>query len=423
MQPSTPAVSSRASGTLELALAGFDAAADHLRLEPGLRRVLRQAKRELAVSFPVRMRDGSLRLFDGFRVQHSIARGPAAGGIRYHPDLSLETVRALAMWSSWRAAVVRIPFGGAYGGVVCDPAALAREELERLTRRFTTEIAILIGPERDIPSPDRSTDGQVMAWMMDTYSMHRGYSVPAVVTGKPVAIGGSQGWARCSGRGTAILVRGLARLAGLDLADARIAVQGCGPIGATAARVLHGDGSRVVALADGQHGLHLVDGLDIASALRHFDEHGTLLHSATGTPIDGASLAAVPCDLLVLSGFERIDAEAAGRVQARLIVEGAYGAITPEADAILRGRGITVLPDILGGAGGAVASYFEWVQDLQESFWSEQDIQARLDEVLSAALIEVHARAVREQISLRLAAYALAVERVAEAHRVRGLYP
>jgi glutamate dehydrogenase (NAD(P)+) len=423
MTPAMPQALVRTRSTLDLALAQFDAAADYMHLEPGMRRILRQPKRELTVSFPVRMRDDSLAVFTGYRVHHNIVRGPAAGGIRYHPDLDLDTVRALAMWTTWRAAVLRIPFGGAYGGVVCDPAQLATDELERLTRRFTTEISVFVGPDRDIPSPDRSTGAQVMGWMMDTYSMHQGYSVPAVVTGKPVAIGGSEGWARSSGRGTAILCRELAAAHGLSLSGARVAVQGSGPIGSTAAQLLADWGCTVVAMSDGQHGIFRQDGLDVTAALRYYDEHETLEGYAAGMGVDGASLAVLPCDVLVLSGFERIDGDRAPAIQARLIVEGAYGAITPEADAILYARGIPVLPDVLGGSGGAVASYFEWVQDLQETFWTEADINARLEDVLCHAFSDVRARSEQEGIPLRLAAQSLAIGHVAEAHRLRGLYP
>jgi glutamate dehydrogenase (NAD(P)+) len=307
--------------------------------------------------------------------------------------------------------------------VVCDPRRLTLEELEHITRRFTTEITILIGPERDIPSPDRSTDARVMAWMMDTYSMHMGYSVPAVVTGKPVAIGGSEGWARASGRGTAILCRELAARHDISLAGARVAVQGCGPIGSTASQLLAEAGSTIVAIADGAFGVLRRDGLDVGAVLRYYDEHESLQGCPNGEAIDGARLASVACDILVLSGFERIDAHAATGVQARLVVEGAYGAILPEADAVLLQRGIPVLPAVLGGSGGAVASYFEWVQDLQETFWSEHDINERLDDVLTRAFAEVQARHERDDISLRLAADCLAVEQVADAHRTRGLYP
>ncbi|HVA88500.1 MAG TPA: Glu/Leu/Phe/Val dehydrogenase [Chloroflexota bacterium] len=408
---------------LDLALKQFDAAADRLQLSPSMRRVLRQSRRELTVSFPVRMRDNRLTMFTGFRVHHNIVRGPAAGGIRYHPELTIDTVRALALWSTWRSAIVRIPFGGAYGGVVCDPTNLDRDELEHLTRRFTTEISILIGPDRDIPSPDRSTDAQIMGWMMDTFSMHAGYSVPAVVTGKPVAIGGSQGWARSSGRGTAILCRELAKARGLAESGARIAIQGVGPIGATAAQLLADWGDLVVALGDGQHGVYDARGLAVASVLRYYDEHESLRDCPYGTAVSGAALAAVSCDILVLSGFERIDGAAARLVDARLIVEGAYGAITADADAVLEERGIWVLPDILGGSGGAVASYFEWVQDLQETFWTEDEINERLDDVLRRALSDIRSKSELDGITLRLAAYCLAVERVADAHRIRGLYP
>lgn len=408
---------------LDLALQQFDAAADRLQLAPSMRRVLRQSRRELTVTFPVRLRDNRLTMFTGFRIHHNIVRGPAAGGVRYHPELTIDTVRALALWSTWRAAIVRIPFGGAYGGVVCDPTNLDRDELEHLTRRFTTEISILLGPDRDIPSPDRSTDAQIMGWMMDTYSMHAGYSVPAVVTGKPLAIGGSQGWARSSGRGTAILCRELAGARGLPLAGSRVAVQGVGPIGATAVQLLAEWGCLVVALGDGQHGVYDAAGLPIASVLRYYDEHESLRDCPYGMAVQGAALASVTCDILVLSGFERIDGEAAQTVDAKLIVEGAYGAITADADTVLEGRGIWVLPDILGGSGGAVASYFEWVQDLQETFWSEDDINERLDDVLRRAFADVRDRSERDGSSLRLAAYCMAVERVADAHRIRGLYP
>ncbi|MDB5060067.1 MAG: Glu/Leu/Phe/Val dehydrogenase [Chloroflexi bacterium] len=407
---------------LELALRQFDAAADHLQLEIGYRRILRQSRRELTVSFPVRMRDDSLAMFTGYRVHHNIVRGPAAGGIRYHPDLNLDAVRALALWSTWRAALLRIPFGGAYGGVICDPTTMDKSELEHLTRRFTTEISILLGPDRDIPSPDRSTDAQVMGWMMDTFSMHQGYSVPAVVTGKPVAIGGTHGWAKASGRGTAILCRDLAEAHGLPLKGAQVVLQGTGPIGATAAQVLADWGATIVAIGDGQHGVYQAQGLDVPAVLRYFDEHESLRDSPYGTQVNG-TLASLPCDILVLSGFERIDERAAHEARAKMIVEGAYGAITPESDAILEARGIAVLPDILGGSGGAVASYFEWVQDLQETFWSEVDINERLDEVLRRTFQEVYARHKGDGISLRMAAQCLAIERVADAHRIRGLYP
>ncbi|HEY8283423.1 MAG TPA: Glu/Leu/Phe/Val dehydrogenase [Chloroflexota bacterium] len=423
MTPVDQSTALKERSILDLAIQQFDAAADRLRLSPSMRRVLRQSRRELTVSFPVRMRDNRLTMFTGYRVHHNIVRGPAAGGIRYHPELTIDTVRALALWSTWRAAIVRIPFGGAYGGVVCDPANLDRDELEHLTRRFTTEISILIGPDRDIPSPDRSTDAQIMGWMMDTFSMHAGYSVPAVVTGKPVGIGGSQGWARSSGRGTAILCRELAKARGLAGSGVRVAIQGVGPIGATAAQLLADWGDLVVALGDGQHGVYDPHGLAVASVLRYYDEHESLRDCPYGTAVSGAALAAISCDILVLSGFERIDADAARAVDAKLIVEGAYGAITAEADAVLAERGIWVLPDILGGSGGAVASYFEWVQDLQETFWSEDEINERLDDVLRRAFSDIRGKSEQDGIPLRLAAYCLAVERVADAHRIRGLYP
>lgn len=408
---------------LDLALRQFEAAADHLALETRYRRMLRQSHRELTVNFPVRMRDDSFQMFTGYRVHHNIVRGPAAGGIRFHPDLNLDAIRALALWSTWRAALLRIPFGGAYGGVICDPALMNMAERENLTRRFTTEISILIGPDRDIPSPDRSTDAQVMGWMMDTYSMHQGYSVPAVVTGKPVAIGGSQGWASASGMGTAVLCRELGLAHGLPLQGARLALQGTGPIGSVAARVLDQWGASIVAISDGQHGIHATQGLDVAATMRFYEEHLSLEGCPQGMPISGATIATVPCEMLVLSGFERVGPEAAAAMQARLVVEGAYGAMTPEVDAILERRGVTVVPDILGGSGGSVTSYFEWVQDIQETFWNESDIHRRMEDMLLRAFHEVMALHRQDGISLRLAAHCLAVRRVAEAHRIRGLYP
>ncbi len=411
------------SSVLELALRQFEAAADHLQLETRFRRILRRSRRELTVTFPVRMRDDSFAVFTGYRVHHNIVRGPASGGIRYHPDLNINAIRALALWSTWRSALLRIPFGGAYGGVVCDPTSMTEAERENLTRRFTTEISILLGPDRDIPSPDRSTDAQVMAWMMDTYSMHRGYSVPAVVAGKPVAIGGSRGWAASSGLGTAVLCRELARLRGLNVENTRIALQGTGPIGASAAHVLHEWGARIVAIGDGQQGVFQNNGLDVPAVLRYIAEHGSLQGCPLGSPVDSPTLAPLPCDILVLSGFERIDEQSAKAMQAMMVVEGAYGTIAPEIDALLEARGVMVLPDILGGSGGTAASYFEWVQDIQETFWSESQINVRIEEMLLRAFEDTYALHQRDGISLRLAAHCLAVGRVADAHRIRGLYP
>jgi len=423
MTPAERATVLDQSAVLDLALRQFDAAADHLRLETRFRRILRRSRRELTVTFPVRMSDDSFAVFTGFRVHHNIVRGPASGGIRYHPDLNINAMRALALWSTWRAALLRIPFGGAYGGVVCDPTGMTNAERENLTRRFTTEISILLGPDRDIPSPDRSTDAHVMGWMMDTISMHRGFSVPAVVSGKPVSIGGSPGWATSSGRGTAVLCRELARLRGLDVANMGIALQGTGPIGASAARILHLWGARIVALSDGGQGVFQNSGLDVPAVLRYVDEHGSLQGCPHGSAVTGPTLAPLPCDILVLSGFERIDEQAAAAMQAAVVVEGAYGTIAPEIDALLEARGIVVLPDILGGSGGAAASYFEWVQNIQETFWTEDEINSRIEEMLLRAFQDMYALHQRDGISLRLAAHCLAVARVAEAHRLRGLYP
>ena len=408
----------------EMALAQYDGAVKHLSLKRGIEDYLRAPKRELTVNFPVKMDDRSVRIFTGYRVHHSTARGPTKGGIRFHPDVTLDEVRALAMWMTWKCAVMNLPFGGAKGGVVCDPKQLSLQELENLTRRYATEISILMSPEGDIPAPDVNTTPQIMAWIMDTYSMHRGYSVPAVVTGKPVAVGGSLGRAEATGRGVLVATReALARL-NLPLKDARVAVQGFGNVGNVSAVLLHAAGARIVAVSDSRGGTRNPRGLDPLAVARHKRESSRVSDFPDGEPIDNQELLITDCDVLIPAALEQqITAANADRVRARLVVEGANGPTTPEADSILGARGVLVVPDILANAGGVVVSYFEWVQDLQSFFWSEEEINGRLERLMARAFGEVAAAAADKGADLRTAALIRAIERVAEAVMIRGIYP
>ena len=409
---------------LAAALAQYDAAADHLGLEPGLREVLRHPQREVQVRFPVKLDDGRVRVFTGYRVQHNVARGPAKGGLRFHPQADLDDVRALAMWMSWKCALVNVPFGGAKGGVTCDPRAMSAKELEAVTRRFATELQAIVGPDRDIPAPDVGTNAQVMAWFMDTVSMHAGYSVPGVVTGKPPSIGGSVGRAEATGRGVLITVEDAAHRLGFGLRGATVAVQGFGNVGEAAARLLHAAGARVVAVTDIGGGVHDRDGLDVPALGRRFREHGTIAGAPGTRPIGNDDLFALEVDVLVLAALEgQITAANAGRVRARILAEGANGPVDPSADPILHARGVTVIPDILCNAGGVIVSYFEWAQNRAALAWTEDEVNERLRRQILSAADSVWQRATAERIPTRLAAHALAVERVAEATRVRGLYP
>ncbi|HWP62777.1 MAG TPA: Glu/Leu/Phe/Val dehydrogenase [Candidatus Binatia bacterium] len=402
----------------------FDLAADRLNLDPGLRRVLREPRRELTVHFPVKMDDGSVQVLTGYRVQHNLGRGPAKGGIRYHPDVTLDEVKALAMWMTWKCAVVAIPFGGGKGGVVVDPKKLSMKELEALTRRFTTEISVLIGPERDIPAPDVNTNAQVMAWMMDTYSMHVGYTVPGVVTGKPISLGGSEGRAEATARGVVYTIIEAARELELDLKGATVAVQGFGNAGSIAARLMAAEGSKVIAVSDSSGGIHREEGLDVERVMAWKREHGTVVGFPGAEPISNAELLELPCDVLIPAALENVITERnAERIGARIVAEAANGPTTPEADAILFRRGVFVIPDILCNAGGVTVSYFEWVQDLNRDHWSEAIVNAKLREIMVKAFSEVRSMATREGCDNRLAAYLLAVQRVADATAMRGLYP
>jgi glutamate dehydrogenase (NAD(P)+) len=402
----------------------FDLAAERLSLEPGLRRVLRETKRELTVHFPVQMDDESVQVFTGYRVQHNLSRGPAKGGIRYHQDVTLDEVKALAMWMTWKCAVVGIPFGGGKGGVVVDPRQLSMREIEGLTRRFTTEISLLIGPDSDIPAPDVNTNAQTMAWMMDTYSMHKGYTVPAVVTGKPVPLGGSEGRAEATGRGVVFTLSQAARHLDMDLSKCRVAIQGFGNVGGTAARLIAAEGATVIAVGDWKGAVHSPSGLDVEALHRWVQEHDSVCGFPGTKEISNEELLELDCDILIPAALEnQITARNAGRIQARVIAEAANGPTTPEADEILYNNGKFVIPDILCNAGGVTVSYFEWVQDLERDFWNIEHVNEKLRAVMTKAFASTLDTSLKEKVNMRTAAYLLAVQRVADATSVRGLYP
>jgi glutamate dehydrogenase (NAD(P)+) len=408
----------------QMAVAQFQAAADRLDLSEDLRAILSVPKRELTVNFPVRMDDGSVRMYTGYRVQHNINRGPAKGGIRYDAEVSLDEVRALAMWMTWKCAVVDIPFGGAKGGVIVDPKQLSMSELERLTRRYATEISLLIGPTSDIPAPDVNTNAQVMAWIMDTYSMHRGYSVPAVVTGKPLAIGGSEGRNEATATGVVAVVRMAMEDMKMPLSDARIAIQGFGNAGGIAAELFHDAGARVVAVSDRKGGVFDERGLDIMALVDYKKKTGSVVGFPGSQRLRVQDVLEVPCDVLVPAATEGVITEAnVGRVQARLVAEAANGPTTPEADRVLFERGIHVIPDILANAAGVTVSYFEWVQDLQSFFWTPEEISAKLQHIMEKAYYSVAQLAHDQNCDMRTAANMVAIKRVAEATQLRGVYP
>ncbi len=417
-----------AENPYDTAIAQFNAVAERLNLDEGMREILRHCKREYTVNFPVQMDDGSVRVFTGHRVHHNEARGPVKGGLRYSLNVSIDEVRALAMWMTWKCAVVGLPYGGAKGGVVVDPHALSRRELERMTRRFAADIGILIGPEQDVPAPDMGTDAQVMAWIMDTYSMMHGHSVPAVVTGKPVTIGGSSGRIEATGRGVTIVTRAACAVRGVPVTGARVAVQGFGNVGSVTARLLAEAGARVIAISDAHGGLYDEAGLDIAAILAMQPSPGRIADAAPGARlgdrISNARLLELPCDILIPAALEgQIHGGNAARIQAPMVIEAANGPTTTDGDRILRDRGIYVVPDILANAGGVIVSYFEWVQDLQSFFWEETEVNARLERIIGRAFDEVAALHAIEGGSMRDAAYLLAVRRVVEATEVRGIFP
>jgi glutamate dehydrogenase (NAD(P)+) len=408
----------------EIAQKQFDTAADCLNLEGGLRQVLRSPKRQLIVSIPTRMDDGSLRVFEGYRVQHSIARGPAKGGIRYHPDVSLDEVKALASWMTWKCATVNIPFGGAKGGVICSPKHMSQGELERMTRRFTSEISIIIGPEQDIPAPDVYTNAQTMAWIMDTYSMTKGYSALGVVTGKPLSVGGSEGRNEATARGCQFVVREAAKHLKMSLKGSRVVVQGAGNAGSIVARLLHSDGAKVVAMSDSQGGIRNASGLDPVKVMAHKEKTGTVQSFSEAENITNAQLLETECEVLIPAALEnQITMENAPKIKTRILAEAANGPTTPGADDILHKKGVFLIPDILANAGGVTVSYFEWVQGLYSFFWDENEVNKHLERKMTEAFREVHTVAKQYKVHMRTAAYILAVGRVAEATRVRGIYP
>jgi glutamate dehydrogenase (NAD(P)+) len=409
----------------------FEIAREQLRrvasmfdIDQNLVNVLSVCKKAVEVSVPVGMDDGSTSVFAGYRVTHNSARGPSKGGIRYHPDVTLDEVKALAMWMTWKCALMGIPFGGAKGGVVCDPKRLSRAELERMTRRYTTEIINEIGPEKDIPAPDVGTDGSVMAWIFDTYSMNKGHSVLGVVTGKPLTIGGSLGREEATARGALYCIRDAVAKRDGRLDSMTAAVQGFGNVGSYLAKFLHEEGATVVAISDSAVALHNPKGIDVPAAIAHKREHRTLAGFKDAEQITNDELLLLDVDVLAPCALEQvITGQNADRVRASIICEGANGPITPGADAILEDKGVLILPDVLANAGGVVVSYFEWVQGLQEYFWKESEVNAKLNDIVSRAFEETWETAQERKIPMRVAAYGLAVQRVAEATVTRGIYP
>jgi glutamate dehydrogenase (NAD(P)+) len=417
-------VKSAAINPYHMAVQQFEAAAEKLKLSEDMREMLRRPKRELSVNFPVRLDSGRIKTFTGYRVQHNVNRGPAKGGIRYGPDVTLDEVKALAMWMTWKCAVVGIPYGGAKGGVICDPKHMSPGELERLTRRYATEISIVIGPHSDIPAPDVNTNAQVMAWIMDTYSMHEGYSIPAVVTGKPLSIGGSEGRNDATATGVLFVTRQAARRMDMPLRGARVSVQGYGNAGSVAARLFHNEGCKVVAVSDTRGGIYNETGLDPAAVLRHKQERGSVIGFPRAQQVGVQDVLEVPCDILVPAATEGVlTAGNADRVLARIVAEAANGPTTPEADKILFDKGIVVVPDILANAGGVTVSYFEWVQDLQSFFWGVEEITQKLEVIMNRSFAAVAEKADQYHCDMRLAANMLAISRVAEATQIRGIYP
>ena len=402
----------------------LDQAARIMNLDPNVHEVFRYPKRTLEVAIPIKLDDDSVRTFTGYRVHHNTSRGPSKGGIRYHPGVNLDEVKALAMWMTWKCAVVGIPYGGAKGGVIVDPKQLSRQELERLTRRYASEILPLIGPERDIPAPDVGTDEQVMAWIMDTYSMNQGYSVPGVVTGKPLSVGGSAGRRASTARGVTYVTVATLKHRAMPVDEARVVVQGFGKVGEPVVQFLHDQGCLVVGVGDVGGAVHNPRGLSPVGLMAHNAEAGTVAGFEGGEAIPNEDLLVLECDVVIPAALEGVITEDnAEDIRARIVVEAANGPTTTEADEILHDRGIQVVPDILANAGGVAVSYFEWVQDIQAYFWTEDEVNARLRRVVEEAYIHVLEMAEERKVTMRQAATILGVSRVAEAHTTRGLFP
>ncbi|MCP9455103.1 MAG: Glu/Leu/Phe/Val dehydrogenase [Nitrospira sp.] len=411
--------------TFRLAVAQFDEAAEALQLDPNLRERLKLPQRSLIVSLPVRMDDGRVEVFTGYRVQHDSSRGPSKGGIRYHPDVSLGEVAALAMWMTWKCALIGLPYGGAKGGIRVAPKTLSRSELQRLTRRYAAEIFPLLGPDKDVPAPDVGTDAQVMAWIMDTYSQQVGYAVPGVVTGKPLSLGGSLGREEATGRGVVYVAMEALRHLGLPLDGTTVAIQGFGNVGSHTARIMQQQGARVIAVSDVTGGLYNPRGLDIPALLRQYREEGQpLCDIKLGEVITNEELLELNCTILVPAALsEQITAKNASRLRCKILVEGANGPTTLEADRILEEKGVFIVPDILANSGGVIVSYFEWVQDLQRFFWSAEDIQKRLHDLITSAFHRTLELSRQRKTSMRMAALMRGIDQVAQAHLQRGLYP
>jgi glutamate dehydrogenase (NAD(P)+) len=416
---------SKKINSFEMAKRQMDTASKYLDLESGFLEKLKHTKRELIVHFPVKMDDGKVNVFTGYRVQHNVSRGPAKGGIRYHPDVDLDDVRALAMWMTWKSAVVNIPFGGAKGGVQCNPKEMSQREIENMTRRFTWEISMMLGPEKDIPAPDVSTNPQVMAWIMDTYSILKGYSVPGVVTGKPVELGGSLGRFEATGRGVVIIALEALKYLEKSIEGSTMVIQGCGNVGSVAANHFYRLGARIIAISDSQKGIYNKKGLDIPKVMDYKAKKKCLVcTSKEEVEITNQELLELDCDIMVPAAVEsQITERNASRIKAKIIAEGANGPTTPEADEILNDKGIFIVPDILANAGGVTVSYFEWVQNLQELIWSEEEVLDRLTRIMQRSFKEVLEISLSKKIPMRTAALVLGIGRVAEATRLRGIYP
>jgi glutamate dehydrogenase (NAD(P)+) len=427
-EPQFPTIGSHPQGTdsanpFEEMMSRFDLAAQKLGLDPGLYKVLREPVRETKVSIPIAMDDGRIEVFVGYRVLHNIARGPGKGGIRFDKNVSLDEVRALAAWMTWKCAVVNIPFGGAKGGVICDPQSLSRAELEKITRRYTAELMDQFGPEKDVPAPDMGTNPQTMAWVMDTYSMHARHTVTAVVTGKPLSLGGSRGRVEATGRGLMLIAREAAPLKGFTLQGSRVVIQGFGNVGSIAARMCFEAGAKIIAVSDIQGGIQTAQGLDMPAVLAHYEKNRTLKGLPGTTEVSNTDLLELDCDILIPAANEnQIRAKNAPNIKAKIIVEGANGPTTQRADEILNEKGILVVPDILANAGGVTVSYFEWVQDRAGFFWRESEVNERLEDIMVQSFRDVATMAEKYGVSHRIAAYMLGISRVAHDTMVRGLY-
>ncbi|MCI4337580.1 MAG: Glu/Leu/Phe/Val dehydrogenase [Thermoplasmata archaeon] len=409
----------------ETAKRQVDIVADLLGLDDGMRQILKHPKRELTVNFPVRMDNGSYRVFTGHRVQYNNARGPSKGGIRYHPQVTLDEVRALAAWMTWKCSVVNLPYGGAKGGVVCDPKTMSKHELERLTRRYASEIAPIIGPEMDIPAPDVYTDSQTMAWIMDTYSSMKGYTVPGVVTGKPIGLGGSEGRGEATGRGCAYVIREAAPHAGVKVRGGSVAVQGFGNAGSVAAKLLHDEqGAKIVAVSDTKGGIYNADGFNPHAVEEHKMKTGSVVGFPGTKSITNEELLEIHTDVLIPAALEnQITKKVAEKIQAKIVAEAANGPTLPEADTVLYERKVTVLPDVLANAGGVTVSYFEWAQDIQGFFWPLDEVNHKLEAIMVRSYNDVHKVSEARHVHNRTAAYVLAVQRVVDAITIRGIYP